>query len=205
MNNAVILAAGKSSRLGGENKLLAIAAGKPVHEWHHELLETYETATVTSVQDSVIIAANMPWARIIGYDGFDGPVGALIAYLNSANAEITNLTVIFADTLLREMPQPLLDGDWVAMSAAAGRVWDYWDGAWVRGVPYVKVCVGAYHFTCLNCVRSIGNQLLADKTSPEVSMAQLLEIYDQEHKMEHVMVRDWQDAGDPEALAKVHR
>jgi hypothetical protein len=141
---AVVLSAGKASRLGGVNKLLITAGDRPVYEWHRALLEGYRTAVVSRPADAGEIAIRLPWVdRVVGHPEPDGPVGALAAYLD-AYPEDEDLLVLYADTLL--VPQPLPGGDWVGVAPAPARRWDFPTdrGHWARGVIDVPVCVGIY-------------------------------------------------------------
>ena len=197
---AVILAAGRSSRLGGTNKLLVEAGGQPVHEWHRKALADYEVNVVVRPDDAQAVRDAMPWVHlVVTHDRFDGPGGALHSYLERID-EPDGLLVLFADTLLRTIPDD--PGDWVGVATPPGRVWDYWDGDWMRGVPRVNVCVGVYHFACTDCLmRSLA--LLVEGLAVEVSFADLLRHYSREHYVDHTQINDWQDAGDPDALARV--
>jgi len=201
MRRVVILAAGRSSRLGGKNKLLVKAGNKLVAEWHRQLLANTYVAAVVRPSDFYEIDETMPWLScLLSHKEYDGPAGALLSYLNTDTSG-EPLTVLFADTLLRELPDA--DGDWVGIAQVTGRVWDYWDGEWTRGVPFIQVCVGAYQFSCMDCLKGILRVLIADNEGREVSMAEVLRRYDGNHMLEHVHCDDWQDAGDPEAIAKV--
>ena len=97
---AVILAAGRSSRLGGTNKLLVEAGGRPVHEWHRKVLADYEVNVVVRPDDAQAVRDAMPWVHlVVTHDRFDGPGGALHSYLERID-EPDGLLVLFADTLL---------------------------------------------------------------------------------------------------------
>lgn len=199
MARAVILAAGRATRLGGVNKLLVEAGGLPVHEWHRRALEGYDVGAVVRPADADAVRTAAPWLTVVEHELQDGPAGALLAYI-TANPEHGPLTVIYADTLLPSVPSAA--GDWVATAKAPGRVWDYWDGDWTRGVPWVEVCVGAYQFACVGCLVGTLRRLLA-QSGGEVHLADVLREYDIEHLIQRLRVEGWQDAGDPEAIARV--
>ena len=196
---AVILAAGKSTRLGGQSKLLVEAGGKPVHEWHRQALEGFEVGAVVRPTDFNDVEREVPWLKkLVGHNDYDGPVGALLAYLGESSEPIT---VIYADTLLPTVPKD--DHDWVAVAPAPWRVWDYYDGEWTRGVPYVEVCIGAYRFSCISCLKCISRNLLQKADGIEVHMVDVIRAYSEEHIIQRLRVEGWQDAGDPEAIARV--
>jgi len=196
---AVILAAGKSTRLAGENKLLVNAGGIPVHEWHRRALKGFDVGAVVRPTDFSEVNEAMPWLeKIMGHGVYDGPVGALHAYIRTMNEPIT---VVYGDTLLPEVPTE--DADWVAVARAPWRVWDYYDGEWTRGVPYVQVCVGAYRFSCISCVKHIAKNLLDNADGEEVHMVDLIRSYSEEHIIQRLRVEGWQDAGDLDAIARV--
>lgn len=200
MARAVILAAGRSTRLGGVNKLLVNAGGVPVHEWHRRALAGFKVGAVVRPTDFHEVSEAAPWLdEVVGHERQDGPVGALLAYLNDSNEPIT---VVYADTLLPQVPDE--DDDWVGVAKAPGRVWDYWEGEWTRGVPYVEVCVGAYRFNCVSCLRTTARNLVA-KSDGETHMADLLRSYSDEHNVQRLPLEGWQDAGDPEAVARVKK
>jgi len=143
VRRAVILAAGKATRLGGENKLLVNAGGVPVARWHERLLRGIPATIVTRSEDVRAVADAATWARVIPHDELDGPVGALKAYRSIARYPDEETIVLFADTLL--VPQPLPNGSWVGLAPAPARVWDLpspW--GWTRGKPTLLVCVGIY-------------------------------------------------------------
>ena len=202
MSRAVILAAGRSSRLAGANKLLVEAGSRAVHEWHQELLAHHEVTAVVQPSDFHEVADAATWiSTLVGHADLDGPVGALLAYLR-VDRRREPLTVLFADTLLRDMPEPE-HADWVGVARAPGRAWDYYDQGWGRGQLPVPVCVGLYHFSCSACVENIARVLVADRGRAEVPMVELLSRYETEHPLELVRTPDWQDAGDPTAIAAV--
>lgn len=198
---ALILAAGRASRLGGRNKLLVEAGGQPVHAWHRRALEGFEIGAVIRPHDAEAIHSEIPWlSPIVEHDAQDGPVGALLAYLEQERSS-DPLTVIYADTLLPKIPQEEIS--WVGLAKAPGRIWDYYDGEWTRGIPYLEVCLGAYGFSCITCLRTIARNLIAKANGEEVHMATLLAAYDGEHLIQRLHLEGWQDAGDPEAIARV--
>lgn len=205
--NAVILAAGKSTRLGGSNKLLVEAGGLPVHAWHERLLDGIPTAIVTRTEEAAEVALALPWvARVIGHSAYDGPVGALAAYLDAYTDE-GELLVLFADTLIA--PQPRIpSGDWVGVAYAPARRWDFPtpEGWYSRGVPLVEVCVGAYSFSSipdLTKAVEIARVEAAKAGEVDVPMTRLLNAYMTLHRIDPLHVYSWHDAGDWDAIDRV--
>ena len=199
VRRAVILAAGKSTRLGGANKLLVEAGGVPVHRWHERLLRGIPTTVITRSDDVKAVAEAMPWARVRAHDETDGPVGALRAHFSMARWPVEETIVLFADTLLA--PQPLPEGSWVGVAPAPARTWDLpsrW--GWTRGKPYLRVCVGIYAFAyperLYAAIRGI-------TIGPEVPFSDLLQRYASDTQLHQNTVRGWHDAGDPAAIAAV--
>ena len=202
----LILSAGRASRLGGVNKLLQSAGGLPVLEWHRRFAEGHQVAIVTTPQDAGMIALSAPWAdRVVGHGDFDGPVGALAAYLR-AYPDPEPLVVLFADTLLP--PQSLSGRDFVGVAPAPARRWDFPDlsGFFVRGVPQVEVCVGVYGFSDHPALIKGITQAFTDAAfdgEKEVGFFRLLNAYHSDSGLYHVRVRGWHDCGDQESRAKV--
>jgi CTP:molybdopterin cytidylyltransferase MocA len=208
VRRAVILSAGKASRLAGKNKLLVDAGDRRVSDWHRALLDGYRTAVVTRPVDAAEIAIALPWVdRVVGHPEADGPVGALSAYL-SAYPEDEEIVVLFADTLL--VPQPLPAGDWVGVAAAPARRWDFpaENGHWARGVVDLPVCVGIYAFAYPAELRRaiVGAREDAETIGvSDIPMTLLLNRYAREATLPWKRIRGWHDAGDPEAIALVPR
>jgi hypothetical protein len=199
VRRAVILAAGKSTRLGGANKLLVEAGGVPVHRWHERLLRGIPTTVITRSDDVKAVAEGMPWARVRAHDETDGPVGALRAHLSMARWPVEETIVLFADTLLA--PQPLPEGSWVGVAPAPARTWDLpsrW--GWTRGKPYLTVCVGIYAFAYPERLYAAIRSL---EIGPEVPFSDLLQRYSSDTQLHENTVRGWHDAGDPAAIAAV--
>lgn len=197
---ALILSAGKSTRLGGKQKLLLTAGGIPVHEWHRRALIDYKTAVVVRPEDDAEVAATLTWAdRIVPHAKTDGPVGAIAAYLRLFDDD-TELLVVYADTLIQ--PQPLPTGDWVGVSRLTDRVWDYPNkyGVWTRGELPATVCIGLYRFTDLHELRRAINEL---GDTEDQHLPDLLNLYQGRVYTTQVPIIGWHDAGDPAALARV--
>jgi hypothetical protein len=130
----------------------------------------------------------------------DGPAGALLAY--DSEFPHGDVVVLFADTLLHTIPD--VRGDWVGVAQAPGRVWDYYDRAtgWTRGVPSQLVCCGVYRFTDRVVLRSVLQSLV--QPNRDTSMAEVLRGYAAHVPLAELIVDGWQDAGDFEALKRVH-
>ncbi len=198
----VILAAGKSTRLGGTNKLLVQAAGMPVHEWHRLAVGNAEAYAVVRPDSEQAVRKAASWlAGVITHDKADGPCAALLA----ASEKLPHgpLTVLYADTLLPKVPTRY--GDWVGVAPAPWRVWDYYDHSkseWTRGVPQVQVCCGVYQFTNRELLNTICHELKR-LSGNEVHMAEVLKKYTRMQPMYQLTVEGWQDAGDLDALKLV--
>lgn len=204
MDRALILAAGRSSRLGGVSKLLVNAAGLSVAAWHRRALEGFEVAAVIRPEDRGSIGICAPWiSPLIEHPRTDGPVGALLAYLEAMPEEAGELLVLFADTLLPAAPAE--PGDWVGVAPAPWRAWDYYlEGmGWSRGIPQIEVCAGVYRFSCRACLLRNARELVARAEGGELHMVELLRAYERDHLIQPLAVEGWQDAGDPEAISRV--
>ena len=195
----IVLAAGKSTRLDGECKLLVEADGKPVHKWHSDAWGEKIDALIQPEHLDPLLAAG--WEGLaIGLDVGGGPARALLEYMDIVQ-EQGRITVVYADSLVKSRIDT--PGDWVGVSVAPGRVWDYWNGFdWVRGIPTVKVCCGIYQFEdgalLLDILRGIE---YPDES--EVGMTTVLRRYDHKRRLERLLIKDWQDAGDWDALKRV--
>lgn len=204
MRRAVILSAGKSTRLGGRNKLTVSAGGREVAEWHRALLDGFRIAVVAPQSDAGALAVQFPWVdRVVAHSRADGPVGALSAYL-SAYRDDEEIVVLFADTLLP--PQPLPKGDWVGIANAPQRRWDFpgENSTYLRGTLAFPVCVGIYSFAWISKLREAVAEAIEDGTihgETDVPMIRVLNRY--APGLYQMPVRGWHDAGDPEALARV--
>jgi len=199
VRRAVILAAGKATRLGGENKLLVEAGGVPVSRWHERLLRGIPTTIVTRSDQAAAVMDVATWAKVIAHDELDGPVGALKAYRSTARHSEEETIVLFADTLL--VPQPLPAGSWVGVAPAPARVWDLpspW--GWTRGKPYLPVCVGIYAF---DNSRRLDDAIERLAVGPDVPFAKLLHAYALSSRLNQNNVRGWHDAGDRDAISRV--
>jgi hypothetical protein len=197
---ALILSAGKSTRLGGKQKLLVTAGGIPVHEWHRRALTDYKTAVVVRPEDDAEVAATLTWAdRIVPHGKTDGPVGAIAAYLRLFDDD-TELLVVYADTLIPA--QPLPSGDWVGVSPLTDRTWDYQNkyGVWTRGELPAVVCIGLYRFTDLHELRRAISELGGKE---DHHLPDLLNLYQARVYTTQAQITGWHDAGDPAALARV--
>jgi hypothetical protein len=199
----VLLNAGKSTRLGGHNKLFVNAGGVPVHRWHQRALADHEVALVTRTEDIPRSLAELPWlTRVVGHDLLDGPLGALSAYLNAFNDD-EQIAVLYSDTLFPE--QPLPTGDWVGVAPLITRTWDHLVGAgegrrWVKQTPDLDVGVGIYGFADLallrDCIARLG-------TKEDAHLPELLNLYGARVGVGTHRIVGWHDAGDPDALSRV--
>ena len=196
----VLLNAGKSTRLGGQNKLFVNAGGVPVHRWHERALADHQVALVTRTEDIAQSVAQLPWlTRVVGHDLLDGPLGALNAYLNAFKDD-DQIAVLYSDTLFPE--QPISPGDWVGVAALSSRAWDYRDRyrGWVHQPHPAEVAVGLYAFADLtrlrDCIARLG-------TKTDAHLPELLNLYGGGGGVGTHRVVGWHDAGDPDALARV--
>lgn len=198
----VILAAGKATRMHGLNKLLVIADCDPVHEWHRRAVGDRACAVVVNSKHAQQVRSAAPWiSKVVTHDKHDGPAGALLEF--DKQSPHGALTVLFADTLLPRVPDTA--GDWVGVAPAPWRAWDYYDRAagWTRGTPSVLVCCGVYRFEDRDALRE--SLIEAMKPDGETHMADVLRSYAARRKLNELVVDGWQDAGDAEALKRVHK
>lgn len=200
----VVLAAGKSTRLDGQCKMLVQVKDKPIHQWHTDAwMMVPLDAVVLSKHVDTLAADNWAGDQVYGYDGGGGPVAALRHYLDSTDYN-RPLIVSFADSLLKG---PVMDaGDWVGVAdMPVERNWDYpLIGGWLRGKPRVKICMGLYQFSDLDALRAAINNLRRPRfESSEVPMVDLLTSYQKIHPLRELHIGGWQDAGDWEAIQKV--
>lgn len=195
----IVLAAGKSTRLDGNCKLLVEADGKLVHKWHSDAWGKKIDALVQPDHVDPLMSAG--WGGLaIGLDCAGGPARALLEYMNIVQ-EHGRVTVIYADSLVKSRIDA--PGDWVGVSVAPGRAWDYWDGFdWVRGTPKIEVCCGIYQFEDGKLLLDILQEIEYPDSS-EIGMTAVLRRYDHKRRLERVLIEDWQDAGDWNALKKV--
>jgi len=195
----IVLAAGKGTRLDGNCKLLVEADGKQVHRWHSEAWGKNIDALVQPDHVDPLLSAG--WRGLaIGLDVGGGPARALLEYMDIVQ-EQGRVTVIYADSLIKAPIDAL--GDWVGVSVAPGRAWDYWDGFdWVRGTPKIEVCCGIYQFEDGKLLLDILEEI-EYPDSGEVGMTAVLRRYDHKRRLERLLIKDWQDAGDWDALKKV--
>jgi hypothetical protein len=209
LDRALILAAGRATRLGGRNKLLVEAAGIPVADYHAKALAGYETTAVVRYEERQQVREAAPWLHsIIGDNRGGGPVGALTAYFESDYYRRNEpLLVIYGDTLIDEIPER--PGSWVGVAAAPTRIWDFHDGIeWTRGTPAALVCVGLYRFDRPDILEGIAHQLTERATlqgKEETHMAEALRYYADQRRLPAQRVHGWRDAGDDEALARIER
>lgn len=203
MDRALILAAGRSSRLGGVSKLLVNAGGTSVADWHRRALDGFEVSAVIRPEDRRSLELVAPWLELLDHPRADGPVGALLAYLEARPQEEGELLVLFADTLVPAAPAD--PGDWVGVAPAPWRAWDYYlEGlGWSRGIPQIEVCAGIYRFSCRSCLRRNAQDLAAQSKGRELHMVELLRAYERDHLIQPILIDGWQDAGDPAAIARV--
>jgi len=209
LDRAVILAAGRATRLGGRNKLLVKAAGRPVADYHARALAGYETTAIVRYEEREQVRSEAPWLHtVIGDNRGGGPVGALTAYFESDHFKRDRpLLVVYGDTLLDEIPER--PGSWVGVAAAPTRTWDFHDGIeWTRGTPTALVCVGLYRFDRPDILEQIAHQLRERallQGKAETHMAEALRYYAEQRRLPAQRVPGWRDAGDNEALAKLER
>lgn len=195
----VLLNAGKSTRLDGQNKLFVYAGGQPVYRWHQRAYPDAEFAIVTNSDDIEQTRKAFPNAdRIVAHDEIDGPAGALSAYLNAYDD--ASVIVLYADTLIA--PQPIPEGDWVGVAPLSNRTWDHRQagGEWAKVVPSIRVGIGLYSFAeadyLRECLASLG-------TRTDQHLPTILNAYERRRPMLDLEIAGWHDAGDYDALARV--
>ena len=199
----LILAAGKSTRLDGKCKMLVEAAGKPLWQWHADAWEGNRVDAVVRSADAKQLEDSGFGGLVCKDDKLGGPVGALRRYVSLLPLDFPfPLIVSFADSLIK---CGIYDGgDWVGISHAPGRVWDYPDGKyWMRGVPRVDVCVGLYRFDHVPTLQFALEEMREPMFGQEISMVDLITEYEKFRPMRQLRIDGWQDAGDPEAIRRV--
>lgn len=199
MARVIILAAGKSTRLDGECKMIVRAGGIPVHEWHSRAWGDSAEAVVLPEHIDQLVASG--WSGpVTGIAGAGGPARTLMNYLKTTGSS-GRISIVYGDSLVSEgIYKP---GDWVGVAIAPARPWDYWNGFdWVRGTPKVEVCCGIYQFEDGELLLDILSQIeYADDV--EIGMVPVLRRYDHKRQMERLRISGWQDAGDWNAIKKV--
>lgn len=201
----VVLAAGKSTRLDGQCKMLVRVKDRPVHRWHTDswMVIPVDTVVLTKHVDEL---AEDGWdgQDIYGYDGGGGPVGALRYYLENTTHRGV-LLVSFADSLLKG---PVVDpGSWVGVAhMPMHRHWDYPIlNSWMRGAPRIDVCMGLYQFEDIDILREVVNNL-PEKRFPDYADRPMVDViveYNKRRKMRNLHIGGWQDAGDWEAISRI--
>lgn len=192
MDNVVILAAGKSTRLNGYSKLLVQAAGTTVLEWHLRALKGAIAGVVVRPNEAGTIYLSGWRGPIVETNDTRGPSRALERYL--LDTGVTGpLTVIYGDTVLPSIPEER--GSWVGVAdAPSRRVWDYHNGVrWTRGETTGEVCIGAYRFDdaekLLDTIRSLKS-------------SEMIDVLSSYGEMRPLRIDGWQDTGDFQALQR---
>lgn len=190
MDNVVILAAGKSTRLNGYSKLLVQAAGTTVLEWHMRALKGAIAGVVVRPNEAGVIYLSGWRGPIVETDDTRGPARALERYLVDTGVQ-GPITVIYGDTVLPEIPSA--PGSWVGVAEAPSyRVWDYHNTVrWTRGATKGEVCIGLYRFDDAEKLHDTIRSLRSSE------MIDVLEAYGD---MQPLVVEGWQDTGDFQAL-----
>lgn len=192
MTQALILAAGLSSRLGGAWKPRVRVAGREVYNWQFPLLPEHKTVVARSCEFP------LPGADFIAFDGLGGPVKALRVALEFLDDE--DLVVCFSDTIWQgDLPST---PGWVGVAqAGGGRVWDTCDNhgrcsrAFVPEGVSMQVCIGLYHFDDLAALKEACDVEIG-RGEPETHMWQVVNHF---HMRPHPF--RWHDVGDPAAIA----
>jgi hypothetical protein len=190
MDNVVVLAAGKSTRLNGYSKLLVQAAGTTVLEWHMRALKGALAGVVVRPGESGRVYLSGWRGPIVETDDTRGPARALERYLVDTGVN-GPITVVYGDTVLPELPNS--PGSWVGVAEAPSRrVWDYHNGIrWTRGATVGEVCIGLYHFDDAQRLHDVIRSLRSSE------MIDVLEAYGE---MKPLIIEGWQDTGDFQAL-----
>jgi GTP:adenosylcobinamide-phosphate guanylyltransferase len=196
--NAVVLAAGRATRLGGACKALIEVGGRPMVDWQRDVLGD----PVVVCRREHFNGLNRPGVRPVTHSRDDGPAGALAAALDYL--EPGPVVVAFADTWFRTLPA---GHNWIGAAAApwGGRRWDVCDtkgvhNLYARPGTHPLVCIGLY---CFSDQALLGRTLARFLPSHvgEVGMAPVINAYSNDRPMHLVPIPDWQDVGDPEAIA----
>lgn len=192
---ALVLSAGKATRLEGQCKALVKVRGRRVLDWQLVGLAGYSTALVVSEPHE-----DVPIQQRVVPREHRGPGGALAW---SVNPDWTGpLLVVYGDTLWA--PQPLPEGDWIGV-AKPPRLDRNWDVATERTVVYRRarareqVCVGLYQFADAGRLRTAIDLACSEvPRTAEVGMADILRRYPV--RPARVPIEGWTDVGDVAAL-----
>lgn len=191
----LILNAGNSTRLDGQDKLYVQAGGVRVHDWHRRAYADHEVALVTRSDRET-----PDWiTRVHRHDEADGPLGAVASYLDAYHDD-EELLVVYADTLIAK--QDLGDGNWVGVSLLLDRTWDHVNryGQWVKDVLPTEVGIGLYRFSDLDLLRRCLDEL---GTQADQHLPVLLNLYGRSAYISPRTIVGWHDAGDWAALARI--
>lgn len=191
---ALMLSAGKATRLNGACKAAAVIGRRPMHEWWHRVL--LERITVVCRSEH---ADALPTQTIVCDDG-GGPAVALATALESPLVDSDRpLTVIFGDTWVPACP--LADEFCGVAAAGGGRSWDVIEDGLlayrhVDDGEAALVAIGLYRFARPDDLRTVLDKVIADAhPTAEVGMADVVNAYG----LPFVPVTGWQDVGDFDA------
>lgn len=191
---ALMLSAGKATRLGGECKALSKVGRFAMHEWWRRILLERITVVCRSEFEHEI-----PCRTIVCDDG-GGPAVALATALEYLDD--SPLTVIYGDTWAPVAPRA--DEFCGVAAAGGGRSWDVVEDGLVayRHVDEGEaalVAIGLYRFTRVDDLSEVLDKVLADAhPTAEVGMADVVNRYG----LPFVPVTGWQDVGDHDARAR---
>jgi hypothetical protein len=196
---AVVLSAGRATRLNGMCKALVWVAGRRAVDRQAEVLGVDPLVVVRTEDVQAVRAAKY---RPVVCDDLGGPVRALKAALPECDPD-EPVVVLFADTMVRSLP--LSRSNWVGYDFTwGGREWDtvhlYSNGvfssrAWFPAKDYRSVAVGAYSFSDVAALR-----WACENAPDDGPFAWMLNAYP--HPLEGVRAHGWQDVGDVEAVGR---
>lgn len=196
---AILLSAGKASRLGGLapdgcKALVKVAGTTMLDHW----AGVFDDDLLVVVRSEHVPAMTGRGIDFVTCDSGGGPAVALRTGLALA-VEDQPVTVIYADTWVPAWAVPVGD-DWCAVAAAGGgRRWDTLvEGQlayeWVDTDEVALVAVGLYRFSDPDRLAKCLAAAIDD--TDETGLAPVVNLYGSPM----VPVVGWQDVGDPEAI-----
>lgn len=196
---AVVLSAGKATRLNGMCKALVYVAGERAIDRQAAVLDAEPLVVVRTEHVEDVKAAGY---HPVVCDELGGPIRALKAALAHCKRG-EPVTVLFADTMLEHVPSDV--SNWVMYDYAwGGREWDtvhlYSNGvfsarAWYPDKDYRAVAVGAYSFSDVDALK-----WATENVPDDGPLAWMLNAYP--HKLDGVRAVGWRDVGDFDSIAK---
>lgn len=209
MNRALILSAGKATRMGDAApdgvKALVKVGGRTMIDRQAELVA--ERGWVPTLVTSTPVDAGVE-NIVVGPHA--GPGHALALACQQVKVALGRpVLVVYADTLWDAGELPGI-GDWIGTSTIVpsyARRWDVLSRATGKvayryAQPGEKVCIGLYSFRYLRTVQAAAELAVRASSGGEVGMADVLAYY--HHQVPAHRINGWVDVGDAEALARAN-